>query len=46
MAELCELAGVHHSSWSRAKTRGRVRIGMVRRLEEQLDRLEAQQAAA
>jgi hypothetical protein len=44
MGELCELASIHHASWSRAKRRGRARVSFVRRLEEQLDRIEAQAA--
>lgn len=37
MGELCEAAGVAASTWSRARQRGRVTIGTVRKLEEQLD---------
>jgi len=46
MSELCVMAKVHHSTWSRAKTRGSVRVAVVRKMEAQLDIVEAQRAAA
>lgn len=43
--ELCEIAGVFTSSWSRAKTRGKIRVTMLRKMEHALDEIEAAKAA-
>lgn len=42
MAELCALAEMQQSTWSRARQRGTVREKVVRRLEAQLAIREAQ----
>lgn len=42
MAELCALAGMQQSTWSRARQRGTVREKVVRRLEAVLVQREAQ----
>lgn len=41
MAELCALAGMQQSTWSRARQRGTVREKVVRRLEAALVASEA-----
>jgi len=40
MRELCELAGILQPTWSRAKSKGRVSVSTIRRLEEQLAKVE------
>jgi hypothetical protein len=46
MGELCSMAGVAASTWSRAKARGKVRVSTVRRLEEKLAVAEAPRCEA
>lgn len=41
MGELCEAAGVAHSTWSRAKKRGSITIRTIRALEDHLAKMEA-----
>lgn len=40
MGELCALAGIPQSTWSRAKARGSIRVTTIRRLEDQLSKKE------
>lgn len=41
MGEICEDAGVAHSTWSRAKERGTISVTTLRRLNVALERAEA-----
>lgn len=41
MGDLCKIAGVSHSTWSRAKTRGTIRARTLQKIEEALDYYEA-----
>jgi hypothetical protein len=45
IAELCAEAGVHHSVWSRAKTRGTIRVKLLARMESTLEQIERGRAA-
>lgn len=45
IAELCAKAQVHHSVWSRAKTRGTIRVKLLARMESALEEIERDRAA-
>lgn len=44
VTDVCEAAGVHQPSWSRAKRRGRISVGLLRKMEDTLARLEGNTA--
>lgn len=46
MGEVCAIARVAHSTWSRAKARGYIRARTILRVEEALDYLERERAKA
>jgi hypothetical protein len=43
MGDLLKMAGVAHSTWSRAKARGYIRARTIKRVEDTLDWYEDQQ---
>lgn len=45
VSQVCDLAGVYPSVWSRAKGRGTVSIDVISRMERALDRLEKEKMA-
>lgn len=45
MAEVCQAAAIDPAVWSRAKTRGTVRVSTLRRVEAALDAFERTRAA-
>lgn len=44
MGDLLRIAGVAHSTWSRAKARGYIRARTIKRVEEAMDWYESQPA--
>lgn len=46
LGDLCQMANVSHSTWSRAKVRGTIRPRTLRRMEEALDLYERRQTEA
>ena len=44
VAQVCDIAGVYASSWSRAKSRERVSIDVITRMERALDKIEREKA--
>lgn len=45
MAEVCKIAEIPHSTWSRAKTRGSIRAKTLRKVEDALAWIEKQEGA-
>lgn len=46
MGRILHMAGVAHSTWSRAKARGRIRASTIKRVEDALDLYESWEAPA
>lgn len=44
MGEVCQFAGIAHSTWSRAKKRGFIRAKKIKQVEDALGWLEDKQA--